>query len=50
MAWKIKIDPAAERELAKLDRPVGQRIVKFLQERVAVLEDPPKHWESTRRP
>jgi mRNA interferase RelE/StbE len=40
MAWRIEIDPAAERELAKLDRQVELRILKFLRDRVAVLDDP----------
>ncbi len=40
MAWKIEFDPAALKELEKLDKPVEQRILKFLRERVARLEDP----------
>jgi mRNA interferase RelE/StbE len=40
MAWKIEFDPAALKELSKLDKPVEQRILKFLHERVARLEDP----------
>ena len=40
MAWKIDFDPAALKELAKLDKPVERRIVKFLRERVAKLGDP----------
>ena len=40
MAWKIDFDPAALRELAKLDKPVERRILKFLRERVAKLDDP----------
>jgi mRNA interferase RelE/StbE len=40
MAWRIKLDPAAERELGKLDPQVARRILKFLRERVANLEDP----------
>lgn len=38
MAWRIEFDEAAEKELAKLDRQVARRIVKFLRERVT--EDP----------
>ena len=40
MSWKIEIDPAAERELDKLDPPIAKRILKFLHERIAPLEDP----------
>jgi mRNA interferase RelE/StbE len=40
MAWKIEFDPAAIKELEKLDKTVERRIVKFLRERVASLDDP----------
>ena len=40
MAWRIEFDLAAERELDKLDPPVARRILKFLHERVAPLENP----------
>lgn len=40
MAWQIEFDDAALKELAKLDKPVARRIVAFLRERVAVLDDP----------
>lgn len=40
MAWKIEIDLAADRDLSKLDKQVAKRILKFLHERIAPLEDP----------
>ncbi len=40
MAWKIEFDPAALKELERLDKSVERRIVKFLRDRVANLEDP----------
>ncbi|MFC1611166.1 type II toxin-antitoxin system RelE/ParE family toxin [Myxococcota bacterium] len=40
MTWKIELDPAATRELRKLDPPVAHRILRFLHDRIAVLEDP----------
>ena len=40
MAWKIEFDPAALKELRKLDKPVEKRILKFLRERVEKLDDP----------
>ena len=40
MAWQIEFDRAAERELGKLDPQVAKRILLFLHERVAHLDDP----------
>lgn len=40
MAWLIKFDDAAKKDLAKLDKQIARRITAFLRERVAVLDDP----------
>ena len=40
MIWKIEIDPAAERELDKLDPQKARRILAFLRDRLAALDDP----------
>ena len=40
MAWKLELDPAAERDLDKLDPQVARRILSFLHGRLAVLDDP----------
>jgi mRNA interferase RelE/StbE len=40
LAWTIEFTDAALRQMQKLDRSVGQRICKFLQDRVAPMEDP----------
>lgn len=40
MAWRIEFDPAARKELDKLDHEVARRIVRFLAERLAPLDDP----------
>ncbi len=40
MVWRIEFEDAALKELAKLDKPVARRILAFLRERVAVLNDP----------
>ena len=40
MAWRVELDPAAERELDKLDPQIARRILAFLHDRVAVLDDP----------
>lgn len=50
MAWKIKIDPKAEKDLSKLDRKAALRIAKFLLERVATLEDPRSIGEALQGP
>ncbi len=40
MAWAIEFLPDAAKELRKLDRTVAARIIKTLENRIAVLEDP----------
>ena len=40
MAWKVELDPAAERELGKIDPQTARRILAFLHGRVAQLDDP----------
>lgn len=40
MAWKVELDEAAIRELDKFDTQVTKRILRFLHERVAKLDDP----------
>ena len=40
MAWIIRFEKAAAKELGKLDRQVADRIVRFLRERVAAADDP----------
>ena len=40
MAWKIEVLPEAAKELKKLDRAVTARIIKTLEQRIAVLDDP----------
>ena len=40
MAWKVELDPAAERELGKIDQQTARRILAFLHGRVAQLDDP----------
>lgn len=40
MAWRIEFDPAADKELGKLDPQTARRILTFLHGRVAQLEDP----------
>lgn len=40
MVWKIELDPSVEAELDKFDPQHTKRILRFLFERVAHLEDP----------
>jgi mRNA interferase RelE/StbE len=40
MGWKISFDPAAAAELGKIDPPVARRILSFLHDRLALLDNP----------
>jgi mRNA interferase RelE/StbE len=40
MVWRIEFAPAAAKELDRLDGQVARRILVFLRDRVAPLDDP----------
>ena len=40
MAWKVELSEEADRQLDKLDPQIARRILKFLHERVARLDNP----------
>jgi len=40
LVWRIELDDAAKKDLAKLDKPVAKRITAFIRERLALLDDP----------
>jgi mRNA interferase RelE/StbE len=40
MAWRIELSVQVDRDLGKLDRPHRKRVLKFLHERVAPLDNP----------
>ena len=40
MAWKLELSTLAQKNLDQLDPPVARRILAFLHERVAPMEDP----------
>jgi len=40
LAWQIEVSETAEKQLAKLDKPVAMRLRSFLRERLASLDDP----------
>jgi mRNA interferase RelE/StbE len=48
LAWSVEFDPAAAKELRKLDEQVARRILAFLRERVAPLDDPRSLGEALR--
>ena len=50
MAWRIEFHPGAEKELSKLDRETARRILRFLRDRVATLEDPRSLVEAFKGP
>ena len=40
MAFEIEFDPEAVKDLKRLDRSIQQRLIGFLKQRVATLENP----------
>jgi len=40
LGFEIEFDPDALKDLKQLDKPVQQRLIGFLKERVAPLKDP----------
>lgn len=40
MAWKIELTETARKQLAKLDKATAKRIMAFLNERLAALDNP----------
>lgn len=50
MAWKIDFTPEAQRNLDRLDRQVARRVIKFIVERIAELEDPRSLGEALHGP
>ena len=50
MPWRIGFDPRALRSLAKLDHPVQDSIVAYLEERVIAPQDPRMFGEALKGP
>ena len=46
MVWTIKFDKAAKKELTKLDKSAADRILRFLEERIATDENPRRFGEA----
>ncbi len=40
LAWAVKLDEGARRDLKNIDKAVAGRITAFLRERIATLADP----------
>lgn len=40
MAWQIDYTSTSLKQLSKLDKPAAKRVVDFMDERIAVLQDP----------
>ena len=40
MAWQIKIEAGARKDIADLDRPVAKRVLSFLRDRLEKLSNP----------
>lgn len=40
MAWSLELSALAQKNLSQLDQQVARRILKFLHERIAPLDDP----------
>jgi mRNA interferase RelE/StbE len=40
MAWKIELSAQVDRDLAKMDPQQSKRILKFLHDRIATLDNP----------
>ena len=40
MAWTIRFDIRAAKDFARLDRSIQRRILRYLESRVAVADDP----------
>ena len=40
MAWTIKYTESSLRQLKRLDKPVAQRVLDYMDEHVATLDDP----------
>ncbi len=48
MVWQIEFDPAAKKELKRLDPQVAKRILEFLKKRLATQTDPRKLGQALR--
>jgi mRNA interferase RelE/StbE len=50
LAWTIDYTETARKQLRKLDRQIARRILDFMDERVAGLDDPRSHGKALTGP
>ena len=50
LVWQIEFDPAAKKELGKLDPQIAIRILHFLKSRLSKHKDPREHGEPLKGP
>lgn len=50
MAWRVELDRQAEKDLDRIDRQEARRILVYLRERVAGLDDPRGIGEALKGP
>jgi len=50
MAGKTEFLPEAQKDLARLDKPVAQRILRFLNDRVKSLDNPREIGQALKAP
>jgi mRNA interferase RelE/StbE len=48
--WRIELDLAARREIKRLDPQISRRVLSFLYEKVATLDDPRGIGDSLKGP
>jgi mRNA interferase RelE/StbE len=48
MAWRVELADSAAKQLRKLDPQIAKRILTFLRDRVALLDDPRSIGEALR--
>ncbi|MBD5539348.1 MAG: type II toxin-antitoxin system RelE/ParE family toxin [Desulfovibrio sp.] len=46
MVWTVEITKPAKKELARLDKAMANRILRYLAERIATCDDPRRFGES----
>jgi mRNA interferase RelE/StbE len=48
LAWATEFDPAAFKELSRLDKQIQRRVLRYLRERLASEEDPRRFGRAMR--
>lgn len=50
MVWRIELDPATEKDFRRIGRAASKRVIEFLRERLATLDDPRSVGEALHGP